>query len=72
MHRWAMSVFRWGQVASAQRFRRHVNDKLSSVSNDAWHSLELHLVVNGTASATEGWLDGVKVSDLSWAGQSWG
>ena len=44
----------------------------SSVSADTWHSLELHVMVNGTASATEVWLDGVRVSDLSWAGQNWG
>ncbi len=30
-----------------------------------WHSLEFHVVVNGTASTTEVWLDGVKVNDLS-------
>jgi large repetitive protein len=30
-----------------------------------WHSLELHLTINGTSSVTEVWLDGVKVNDLS-------
>lgn len=30
-----------------------------------WHSLEYHVVINGTGSTTEVWLDGVKVSDLS-------
>jgi hypothetical protein len=30
-----------------------------------WHALEFHAVINGTASTTEVWLDGVKVNDLS-------
>jgi chitodextrinase len=30
-----------------------------------WHALELHVTINGAASTTEVWLDGVKVNDLS-------
>ena len=30
-----------------------------------WHSLELHMIVNGAASTTQVWLDGSLVSDLS-------
>jgi hypothetical protein len=30
-----------------------------------WHALELRAVINGTASATEVWLDGVKITTLS-------
>jgi Calcineurin-like phosphoesterase len=30
-----------------------------------WHSLELHMAVNGTSSTIEVWLDGAIVSDLS-------
>ena len=33
-----------------------------------WHALELRMVVNGAASATEVWLDGARVNDLSVSG----
>jgi hypothetical protein len=61
-----------GKLLLRNDFGAATTTSTSSVSVDAWHSLELHLVVNGTASATEVWLDGVEVSDLSWAGQNWG
>ena len=35
------------------------------VSLSSWHSVELHLVVNGTASTIEVWLDGNPVSALT-------
>lgn len=38
----------------------------------AWHSVELRLVVNGTSSSTEVWLDGTRVNDLSLSNQNWG
>jgi chitodextrinase len=44
----------------------------TSVSSNTWHSLEFHLTVNGTASATEVRLDGTLVPALSFAGQNWG
>jgi fibronectin type 3 domain-containing protein len=44
----------------------------TSVSSNGWHSLEFHLTVAGTSSATEGWLDGVQVAGLSFGGQNWG
>ena len=44
----------------------------TSVSSGTWHSLEFHLTVAGTASATEVWLDGVLVPALSLSGQNWG
>ena len=44
----------------------------TSVSSNAWHSLEIHLTVAGTASATQVWLDGVQVSALSFGAQNWG
>ncbi|MDQ1700617.1 MAG: large repetitive protein, partial [Frankiaceae bacterium] len=31
----------------------------------SWHTIQAHVVVNGTASQVETWFDGVKVSDLS-------
>jgi chitodextrinase len=30
-----------------------------------WHTVQLHVTVNGTASSTEVWLDGTQVTDLS-------
>lgn len=30
-----------------------------------WHSLELRMAINGAESATEVWLDGIRVNDLS-------
>jgi outer membrane biosynthesis protein TonB len=36
----------------------------TSVSG-GWHSLELHVTINGASSATEVWLDGVRIDDLS-------
>lgn len=30
-----------------------------------WHALEFHVVINGTSSTTEVWLDGIKVNNLS-------
>ncbi len=37
----------------------------SAVSIGAWHKLELHVVVNGSASQTQTWLDDQPVPDLS-------
>jgi hypothetical protein len=34
---------------------------------NGWHALELHTVVNGAASQTEVWLDGVAVNELTTA-----
>jgi len=36
-----------------------------AVSVGSWHSVELHLVVNGTSSTIEVWLDGVAVGALT-------
>jgi hypothetical protein len=44
----------------------------TSVTADAWHALELHVAIAGTASSTEVWLDGTKVGDLSLGDQNWG
>jgi hypothetical protein len=30
-----------------------------------WHALEFHVVINGTSSTTEVWLDGIRISNLS-------
>lgn len=37
----------------------------SVVSQDAWHSVELHAVINGTSSTHEVWLDGAAVTSLN-------
>lgn len=37
----------------------------SAVSIGAWHKLELHVVVNGSTSQTQTWLDDQPVPDLS-------
>ena len=36
-----------------------------ALSVGAWHSVELHVVVNGTSSTIEVWLDGIAVSALT-------
>jgi hypothetical protein len=36
-----------------------------AVSTGSWHSVELHVVVNGTSSTIEVWLDGAAVSALT-------
>jgi hypothetical protein len=37
----------------------------STVTAGAWHSVEVHVVINGATSQTETWLDGQSVPDLS-------
>ena len=37
----------------------------STVVGPGWHALELHMLVNGTASMSEVWLDGTRVADIS-------
>ena len=37
----------------------------STVVGSGWHALELHLLVNGSASISEVYLDGVRVADIS-------
>jgi Calcineurin-like phosphoesterase len=37
----------------------------SLVAAPGWHSLELHFLTNGTASVSEVWFDGTKVTDIS-------
>jgi len=36
-----------------------------AVSAGAWHELEVHVLINGTSSLVELWLDGTKISALS-------
>jgi hypothetical protein len=38
---------------------------LTNVSLGTWHTLQVHVVVNGAASQTETWLDNVSISQLS-------
>lgn len=35
------------------------------VTSGIWHELQVHVLINGTAGATEVWLDGTRISDLS-------
>ena len=42
-----------------------VNSATGVAVGSGWHVLEFHARINGTAGATEVWLDGVKVADLS-------
>jgi chitodextrinase len=37
----------------------------TTVTTGAWHSLQVHVVINGTASQTETWLDDVRIGALS-------
>jgi hypothetical protein len=37
----------------------------SAVAGAGWHAIELHMTVNGTSSAIEVWLDGVRLGDVS-------
>ncbi len=37
-----------------------------------WHTVELHMVVNGTSSSMEVWLDGARLSDISPTGVNLG
>ncbi len=50
-----------------------INTLSSSVTlpGSGWHMLELHLVVNGSSSTTQVWLDGTLVPQLSLTG-NWG
>ena len=41
-------------------------------SSASWHSVELRVVVSGTTSASEVWLDGTRINDLSLTAQNWG
>jgi len=35
------------------------------VSTGSWHTLQVHVVINGTSSQTETWLDGTRINALS-------
>ena len=61
-----------GQLSLRNDVSAVTTTSATSVSSDAWHALELHLVVNGTSSSTEVWLDNVKINDLSLGAQNWG
>jgi hypothetical protein len=37
----------------------------ATVAGAGWHAIELHMTVNGTSSAIEIWLDGVRLGDVS-------
>jgi hypothetical protein len=37
----------------------------TSVTNGVWHALQVRVLINGTESQTEVWLDGVYIDDLS-------
>jgi calcineurin-like phosphoesterase family protein len=37
----------------------------STVAGPGWHALELHLLVNGTTSISDVWLDGTRLADIS-------
>jgi fibronectin type 3 domain-containing protein len=39
-----------------------------TAARGAWHTVQAHLVVNGSSSQTDVWVDGVAVSDLSLSG----
>jgi hypothetical protein len=41
------------------------NSSVVVAPGSGWHELELHTVINGTASVIEVWLDGVRVDALS-------
>jgi fibronectin type 3 domain-containing protein len=40
----------------------------TSVSSNAWHTLQVHVSINGASSSTEVWLDGTQVASLSLSG----
>ena len=44
----------------------------SAIAGPGWHALELHLLVNGTSSISEAWLDGTRLADISLATTSLG
>jgi hypothetical protein len=44
----------------------------ATVAGPGWHAIELHMVVNGTSSSIEVWLDGVRLSALSPSGVNLG
>ena len=37
----------------------------TTVTTGAWHTLQVHIVVNGAAGQTETWLDGIQIPQLS-------
>jgi chitodextrinase len=41
------------------------NSTTAAVSQNVWHTAQLHAVVNDTSSLIEVWLDGIQVADLS-------
>jgi hypothetical protein len=42
-----------------------VTTSTTTVSQNVWHALQVRLLINGAASETEVWLDGVRIDDLS-------
>jgi chitodextrinase len=54
-----------GRLAYRNDFSQQSVTSQTSVSTGAWHTLQVHVVINGTASQTETWLDDVRISQLS-------
>jgi hypothetical protein len=44
----------------------------TSVTLNAWHTVQVHVTVSGTTSSTQVWLDGTPVTDLSLTNQNLG
>ena len=44
----------------------------TTFTTGTWHSLELRVIVNGSSSSSEVWLDGSRIDDLSLVNQNWG
>ena len=44
----------------------------TAAPGSGWHAIELHMVVSGTSSSIEVWLDGIKLADLSPSGVNLG
>ncbi|MDQ2942456.1 MAG: hypothetical protein M3R21_02145, partial [Candidatus Dormibacteraeota bacterium] len=61
-----------GQLALRNDIGAVTTTSTTNFTAGSWHSLELHLAVNGTSSSTEVWLDSTKVNDLSLTNQNWG
>ena len=54
-----------GKLAYRNDHASIVTTSTTSVTQGVWHALQVRVLINGTASQTEVWLDGMRIDELS-------
>lgn len=63
------SILRFGLTKTGKLFLGNDTNKavarsLTGVTDDAWHELQVHLLIGGANGRADAWLDGVPIADL--------